>query len=37
MSRRAQFTNPEVLEQFIAAGRKKSQYGHAMLFVLSLL
>ena len=37
MSRRAQFTNPEVLEQFIAAGRKKSQYGHAKLFFLSLL
>ena len=37
LSRRAQFTNAEVLEQFLAAGKKKSQYGHLKLFFLSLL
>jgi len=37
LSRRAQFTNPEVLEQFIAAGKKKAQYGHLKLFFLSVL
>lgn len=37
LSRRAQFTNPEVLEQFINATKKKAQYGHAKLFFLSLL
>ena len=37
LSRRAQFTNAEVLEQFLAAGKKKAQYGHLKLFFLSLL
>lgn len=36
-SLRKQFTNPEVLQQFIDAGRKKSKYGWAKLFFLSLL
>ena len=37
LSRRAQFTNPEVLEQFIAGAKKKAQYGHLKLFFLSVL
>jgi len=36
-SLRKQFTNPEVLQQFIDAGRKKAKYGWAKLFFLSLL
>ena len=37
LSRRAQFTNAEVLEQFLAAGKKKAAYGHLKLFFLSVL
>lgn len=36
-SLRKQFTNPEVLQQFIDAGRKKSKYGWCKLFFLSVL
>ena len=37
LSRRAQVTNAEVLEQFLAAGKKKAAYGHLKLFFLSVL
>ena len=37
MSRRAQFTNSEVLDQFINGARKKAAYGHLKLFFLSVL
>ena len=37
MSKRLQFTNPEVLQQFLDAANKKANYSMGKLFFLSLL